>query len=192
MSLPALATQVDATTYGYTLDPATADALLLRASVRIRRAAGQPITPSTVTVELPVEHDLTVLLPAPPVISVTSVTQVQRDGTRTVLTGWRWDGVRLLLACPPAWPPPWRVDVEYQRGWSVIPDGVVELTCQVANRLASTPAGMEIGIRQESIDDYSRTFATDVLDVAGDLLPGEITALKRELGEVPAVWVVES
>jgi len=188
VSLPPLATQSDAVTWGYTLPTATADALLARASVRIRRAAGEPITPSTVTVELPVER-LAVLLPAPPVVTVQTVSAVADDGTLTALTGWRWDGERLLIPQETVTPTPTRVQVVYQRGWTVIPDGVVELTCQVANRLSLTPAGMDVGVRQRTIDDYSETFAVEQLDAAGDLLPGEITALRRELGAIN-VWTV--
>lgn len=188
MTLPALATQADAVALGYTLPTATADALLNRASVRIRRAARQPITLSTVTLELDVDR-YTVLLPAPPVVSVTSVSAVACDGTLTALTGWRWTGEALLLA-PLTIPLPTRVQVVYQRGWPVVPDGIVDLACQVANRLALTPAGMDIGVRQRTIDDYSETFATEQIDVAGDLLPGEVTALQRELGAVTGVWVV--
>ncbi|MGW6913713.1 hypothetical protein ACWGB8_07825 [Kitasatospora sp. NPDC054939] len=189
MSLPALATQADATAWGYTLPPERADALLSRASVRIRRAAGQPITPSTVTVQLDAEEDGTVTLPAPPVITVQQVRAVAADGTLTVVTGWVWDGERLRLPDPCTR----RVEVTYQRGWAVLPDGIVELTCQVAQRLADTPAtGMATGVRSEQIEDYSVTYAVEQLDAAGDLLPGELTALQRELGPVPKVWVVKS
>jgi hypothetical protein len=185
MSLPPLATTADATAYGYTLPPADADALLNRASVRIRRAAGQPITPSVVTVQLDVEDDA-VVLPAPPVVTVQQVQAVAPDGTLTTLTAWVWDTDRLRVpACSAT-----RIQATYQRGWQVVPDGIVELACQVANRLSLTPAGMDIGVRSRTIDDYSETFAVEQMDVAGDLLPGEETALKRELGAPPAAWVV--
>jgi hypothetical protein len=186
MSLPPLATQADASAWGYTLPPASADALLNRASVRIRRAAGQPITPSTVTIQLDADHG-TVTVPAPPVITVQQVQAVDPDdGTLTTMTGWWWDGDRLHL--PDCRTP--RVQVTYQRGWTVVPDGIVELTCQVANRLALTPAGMDVGVRSRTIEDYSETFAVEQLDVAGDLLPGELTALGRELGDPVDIWVV--
>jgi hypothetical protein len=188
--LPALATQADAVNWGYALPTATADALLSRASVRIRRAAGEPITPSTVTVELPVDR-YEVLLPAPPVISVQTVSSVADDGTLATLTGWRWDGEKLNLPCPMITPTPCRVLVVYQRGWTVVSDGLVELCCQVATRLSLTPNGMDVGIRERKVDDYSETYAVEMLDAAGDLLPGELTALRRELGELNA-WVVTS
>lgn len=191
MSLAPLATPEDATSYGYSLPADTALADLARASVRVRRAAGQPITPSVVTVNIRV-HSRWIELPAPPVIEVQDVQEVAEDGTTTPLTGWRWTGTYLLLphGCAE------EVQVTFQRGWVTTPDGVVELVCQVANRLANTPQGMDVGIRstQEIIDDYtsSTTFASEQVQVAGDLLPGELQALKRALGSVRDVWVVNS
>ncbi|HEY5834984.1 hypothetical protein [Streptomyces sp.] len=186
-----LATVADAEEYGYALPAGSADSLLLRASVRVRRAAGQPITPSVVTIEITPESRR-VQLPAPPVIEVQSVEEVADDGTTTALTGWRWDGTHLQLphGCPS------RIRVTYRRGWAPLPAGVVELVCQVADRLANTPKGMDVGIRSQSqtIDDYSTstTFAAEQVEVSGDLLPGELAALRRELGSVPGVWVVKT
>lgn len=191
MSQPPLASPADAEGYGYALPSASAYQWLARASVRVRRAAEQPITPSTVTLRLVAEGE-ELQLPAPPVIEVLSVMAVAVDGTTTALTGWWWDGTRLHLPghCRGA------VEVTYRRGWAVIPDGVVELVCQVADRLANTPKGMDVGIRTQSdtIDDYttSTTYASEQVQVSGDLLPGELTALRRELGCTPDVWVVSS
>lgn len=186
MSLPPLATDADAVSYGYTLPEASAGVLLARASVRIRRAAGQPITPSIVTLQVPVEGGL-VELPAPPVLEVQTVQAVAEDGTLTTVTSWWWDGEHLHLTTCLAH----RVQVTYRRGWEPLPDGVVELACSVADRLANTPRGMEVGVRQRSIDDYSETYAAEATQSAGDLLPGELTALQRELGG-RCVWVVKS
>lgn len=187
MSLSPLATTADATGYGYALPDASATELLNRASVRIRRAAGQPITPSTVTVQLAVDG-CTLELPAPPVIEVQTVDEVACDGTTSTLTGWWWDGEHLRL---PADCTAVRVQVTYQRGWDPLPAGIVELTCQVANRLANTPVGMEAGIRQRTIDDFSETYASEAMQSAGDLLPGELAALQRDLGG-RSVWVVST
>lgn len=182
-----LATPEQAAGYGYTLPDGTAEQLLARASVRVRRAAEQPITPSVVTIEI-LPESAAVELPAPPVIEVQSVDVVADDGTTTPLTGWWWDGTHLMLPdCPGS-----RLRVTYQRGWDPVPDGIVELVCQVASRLGSTPAGMDVGIRSQTIDDYSVTYASEQMQVAGDLLPGELAALRRELGAVPGVWVVSA
>ncbi|MFJ8109986.1 hypothetical protein [Streptomyces sp. NPDC096132] len=185
MPLPSLATEADATGYGYSLPSGSATALLARASARIRRAAGQPITASVVTVQLPVE-DGNVELPAPPVLEVQSVSSVDETGVLTTLTGWWWDGEHLhVTGCPS------RVQVAYRRGWDTLPDGIVELTCQVADRLASTPAGLAAGLRERAIDDYREVYATEALQATGDLLPSELAALQRELG-ARCVWVVGS
>ncbi|MFC4034544.1 hypothetical protein ACFO3J_24150 [Streptomyces polygonati] len=193
MTLDPLATLADAERFGYTLPPGEADSLLDRASVRVRRAAGQPITPSVVSIEISPDSRR-VQLPAPPVIEVQSVAEVAEDGSTTPLTGWRWDGTVLRL--PHHHGHRWDLLVTYRRGWDPVPDGAIELVCQVAHRLGNTPLGMDVGIRSQSqqIDDYqtSTTFAAEQVQVAGDLLPGELTALKRALGAVPAVWVVST
>ncbi|MCG6499459.1 hypothetical protein [Kitasatospora sp. A2-31] len=182
MSLPPLATSADATAYGYTLPAADADALLARASARIRRAAGQPITASTSTVRL-AEHDGVVTLPGPPVTAVASVVAVACDGTTSALSWWCWDGDQLTVPCGTG-----QVEVVYTHGYTVVPDGVVELTCSVAARFGAAPAGADGLLRSEQIDDYSRTFATEAIAAAGDLLPGERDALADALG-TPQAWM---
>ncbi|MGM9380339.1 hypothetical protein [Streptomyces antibioticus] len=184
MPLPPLATGADAVTYGYSLPPASAASLLARASARIRRAAGQPITPSTVTVQLNAD-DGKVELPAPPVLEVQSVSSVSQTGELTALTGWRWDGEHLHVGCLA------RIQVTYRRGWDPLPDGIVELACGVAERLASTTPGLTAGLRERAIDDYREVYATEAIQSGGDLMPGELAALQRELG-TRCVWVVGS
>lgn len=188
MSLPALATQADVAVWGYTLPSATADALLARASVRLRRAARESISVSTVTVQVDVDRGL-VELPAPPVVSVTDVQAVGDLGVLTPLvqgTDWWWDGEHVVLTCNQ--PRVFRVQATYSRGRTVIPEGVVELCCQVAVRMSMTPAGMDIGIRERKVDDYSETYAVEMIDAAGNLLPGELSALHDALG-TRNVWL---
>lgn len=186
MSLPPLATQADVAAYGYTLPPATADALLARASVRLRRAAKESISAATVTVQADVDCGM-VDLPAQPVISVTDVQAVAADGTLSELTGWWWNGDKLVMPSPTS-APVTRVQATYVRGRTAVPEGVVELTCQVAVRISLTPAGMDIGIRERKVDDYSETYATEQIDAAGNLLAGELAALRDALGS-RTVWV---
>jgi hypothetical protein len=188
--LPALATQADVANWGYTLPSDTADALLDRASVRLRRAAGEPITASTVTVQADVDRGV-VLLPAPPVISVSDVQAVASDGTLSALTGWWWNGEHLVMPQPLPVPCVSRVQATYLRGWATVPEGVVELTCQVAVRLSLTPAGMDVGIRQRTVDDYTEVYAVEQLDAAGNLLSGEMAALRDALS-LRDVWVTVS
>lgn len=186
MSLTPLATMSDVANWGYVLPAATGDALLDRASVRIRRAARESITPATVTVQTDVDGAV-VVLPAPPVISVTTVQAVASDGTLSTLTGWWWDGDRIVMPTDPLTCVS-RVQVTYVRGRTVVPEGIVELTCQVAVRMSLTPAGMDIGIRERRVDDYTEVYAVEQLDAAGNLLPGELAALHDALGG-RNVWV---
>jgi hypothetical protein len=187
--LPALATTQDAADYGYTLPPDTASALLTRASTRVRRAAGQPITQSTSTVRLNPDRN-TLVLPAPPITAVTAVSQVNLDGTLTALTegtDWIWDGDAITFASLTVA----RAEVTYTHGYATVPDGLVELVCQIANRLSATPDGTEGLLRQRSIDDYSETFATEAIAAAGDLLPSESAVIDSIFGD-PDVKMVSS
>lgn len=188
MTLASLATQADVANWGYTLPAGTADALLARASVRLRRAARESISVSTVTIQVDVDRGL-VDLPAPPVVAVSDVQAVGDLGVLTPLvqgTDWWWDGEHIVLTCTQ--PRVFRVQATYSRGRTVIPEGVVELCCQVAVRMSMTPAGMDIGIRERKVDDYSETYAVEMIDAAGNLLPGELSALHDALG-TRNVWL---
>lgn len=188
MTLPPLATMADVANWGYTLPTGQGDALLARASTRIRRAARESITTATVTAQADVDAGL-VELPAPPIVSVTTVQAVATDGTLTTLTGWWWDGEHIVMPDPSITPYcVTRVQATYVRGRTVVPEGIVELTCQVAVRMSLTPAGMDIGIRERRVDDYTEVYAVEQLDAAGNLLPGELTALRDALGG-RTVWV---
>lgn len=194
--LPALATTDDATGYGYTLPDTTGAALLARASARIRRAAAQTITSTTVTLTLEPRREEEhfagrwagrehVVLPSPPITAVEQVLTVPTDGTQPQpIEGWAWDGEERVWL-------PWgtgRVAVTYTRGFDPVPDGLVELCCEVAYRLGQTPDGEGL-IRQQSVDDYSVTFATEQIVAGGDLMPGELAALQRLLGSPRALMV---
>jgi len=188
----------DAVRLGYTLPAGEGEALLRRASARIRRAARQHISSITSTIRVRVE-DGTVVLPGNPITAVTSVTQLAEDGGQAV-TGWRWDGrdqVHSINAPPPSQLPvyacwPTDVLVTYTHGLTIIPDELLDLVCSVAARIGSGPAsgGMEAGVRSESIDDYSVTYAVEALDAASGLLPGEETELRRFLGSPPSAYAV--
>ena len=159
--------------------------MLARASARLRRAAGQQITRTTSTVRLTSWRGH-VVLPSPPVSAVTAVLQVKWDGTTTAATGWLWDGYdRVNRVCGD-------VIVTYTHGLDPMPDELLDLVCSVASRLGATPSGggMEAGIRSESIDDYSVTYAAEGLTMASGLLEGEIASLHSILGAPPTAWVV--
>jgi hypothetical protein len=189
MALPTpLATQADAHRLGYTLESGREESLLARASARIRRAAGKHITSITSTVRVDVEN-CRALLPGGPVTAVSAVAYTADDGG-TAITGWRWNGYdkieRLWLK-----PCATQVNVTYTHGLTSIPDELAELVCSVAQRLGpeDTATGMTAGIRSESIDDYSVTYAAEAREDAGSLLPGEERQLARILG-TPTAFVV--
>lgn len=172
--LPSLATPEDAVRLGYALPAGAEGAFLERASTRIRRAAGQPITRDISTVLLPVE-DHRVKLLAPPVHEVLEVEYAGDDGQITDLPGWKWDGADRITI--PARLFVKLVQVTYSHGFDPVPDELVDLCCAVASRLGASPAGMEAGIRQQSIDNYSVTYAAEQIATSSGLLPGEEKAL---------------
>ncbi len=184
--MAALASLPDAIRLGYTLTPGQEESLLLRASARIRRVAGHPISSTTSTVRYTVE-DGSVTLLSPPITAVTTVAKLAEDGG-TTLTGWRWYGGTRIGSI--GW---WgQVNVTYTHGFTVISDELKDLVCSVAARLGASPgaSGMEAGVRSESIDDYSVTYAGEALKIAADLLDGEKTALQQILGSPPSAYVV--
>lgn len=202
--MASLAGVADAARLGYTLAAGSEEFFLARATARIRRAAGQQISSMTSTVRCRVE-DGTAVLPGPPITAVASVTRLAEDGGAAV-TGWRWDGRERVHGIT-AWPlvssgfysysqacRQADVDITYTHGLVTIPDELLDLVCSVAVRLGSSGSsdatGMEAGIRSESIDDYSVTYASDVLETASGLLPGEEASLRDLLGMPPSAYVV--
>lgn len=185
--MASLATQPDAIRFGYTLPSGEEEFFLARASARIRRAAGQQISQTTSTVRLKVDCG-TAILPGPPITAVATVAKLAADGG-TTLTGWEWDGHDRVTCIP------WYKDVNitYTHGFAAIPDELVEFVCSVAARLGSAPSsgGMEAGIRSESIDDYSVTYASEAVETASGLLQGEEEQLRAFLGEPPSAYVVK-
>ena len=183
-----LASQADAARLGYTLESGRESELLARASARIRRAAGQHITSITSTVRVDVERGRAIL-PGGPVTAVASVAYTADDGGDEI-TGWRWNGYDTITGL---WlkPGATQADATYTHGFVHSPDALVELVCSVAQRLgtADSATGMAAGIRSESIDDYSVTYASEARVDAATLLPGELDALAQILGR-PTVHVV--
>jgi hypothetical protein len=184
--MASLASLADVVRFGYSLPSGEEEALLARASARIRRAAGQQITSTESTVRLPVNCGA-VTLPGPPITAVSAVERVAEDGGAAVM-GWKW-GSGDKVTNVSVWGD---VMVTYTHGFPDIPEELVELVCSVAARLGNTPnsGGMEAGIRSEAIDDYTVTFASEALELASGLLPGEETALSRVIGDPPTAYMV--
>ena len=160
-TLPPLVTAADMAAYGY---PPASDAVLARASARVRRYTGQQITRGTSTVTLNGVGPW--LLPQRPVVAVTSA--VDADG-QPVAFEVRGQHV-YVDGCPP-------VTVTYEHGWDQLPDGLVEVVCQIANRLATQPDAVASGVRQESAGGEAITWSVEALEGSAGLTPAERKAL---------------
>jgi hypothetical protein len=144
------------------VDAAAADLALASASAVIRRWTRQTITRVTDDeVQLRVIDCAELVLPQRPVVSVSEV-----KVNALVLNDWVLSGDRLLrtggwryLPGTSTYPDPGIVQVTYTHGWEDIPDEVRAVCLDLAASTVSNP-GM---LRQESIDDYSRTLAAESL-----------------------------
>src|ERR1051326_7851436 len=198
--LPPLASPSDAVALGYSLPADKAQAVLTRASTRIRSYSRQQITRvenDTQTYRL---TDGAIRLPQRPADKPTAVVANNQFGVSFPLTYFTWDG--WLLECPHKRPSlywqPWNIwpldwaglclctaftaTVTYGPGFTPLPDELVDLNCSVAERIGNTAAGMESGIRSEGVGDYTVTFSTDSLDTASGLLPGEKLTVDQIFG----------
>jgi hypothetical protein len=178
-----------------TLDPDQAALALRRASARVRKYCRQEITlVENETITLP-GNGRVLRLPQRPiivddahpltVIELFGISNVEyealelRDFTRisTELTrGEAWWAPTRLMGWP--WMRPqgiWaqRVRVTYSHGYAEIPDDIVDVVLDVAAMSLTNPQGL----RAESIDDYSRTFAAETIG-SGKLDPAHQEALR--------------
>lgn len=182
MSPTPLATQADLEdALQRSLDPSQAAFALRRASARVRKYTRQEITlveNDTITLpgngrilrlpQRPLVLDDTHLLTVVELFGITDVEYAAlegRDYTRigTELTrGEAWWAPTRLMGWP--WLRPqgvWaqRVRVTYSHGYTEVPDDIVDVVCDLAAMNLTNPQGL----RSESIDDYSRTFASETI-----------------------------
>lgn len=173
-----------------TAETARVGALLSDVSARVRNYTGREFTQRTSTVRLRV-HNGRLVLPQRPVVSITSITAINRDGTAgPVIAGWYWDGLYTVtlplpgqIANGPEWPDysAWgafnrSVDIVYVHGDPVVPDIVVAVVCSIVMR-AFGRKPEEGGMTSESIDGYS--YSVGAIGAAGALgmFPDEQAAL---------------
>ena len=163
MALPPFATAAElAAMVQAPVDAAAADLALASASAVIRRWTRQTFTRvADDVVQLRVIDPCELVLPQRPVVSVAQVLV-----NSVVLVDWVLSGDRLLrtggwrhLPGTTSYPDPGLVQVTYTHGWDEIPDEVRAVCLDLAASTVSNP-GM---LRQESIDDYSRTLASESL-----------------------------
>jgi hypothetical protein len=184
MALPPLATTADLRNAGASGTDAELDLALRRASARVRRYTRQDITF--------VENDPFVLpggervlrLPQYPlvvddahpltVVEVADFSGVEweavegRDYSRLgneLTRGYPWQAPTRLMGWPwnraqGVWAP--KVRGAYSHGYSEIPDDLMDVVLDLATMNLSNPENL----RQVSIDDYQRTFASETIGSA--------------------------
>lgn len=168
MALPPLATPADAATYGY---EDVSEAMLARASARVRRYTRLDITAGTSTVTLSGPGPWR--MPQRPVTSITSVTDENGDPVRYEL-----DGQFLSADTYP-------VTVEYSHGYAELPDALVELVSAIASRMQSMPASVAAGAQTEQAGSETVTWGAQAYASTSGLLPSEEKALDTLFPIIP-------
>jgi hypothetical protein len=162
------------------IDPTQAALAIRRASARVRRWTRQTITVvQGETIVLP-GGDRVLRLPDRPlivdannplaVVELADLGGVQitcienRDYIRTgdeLTRGYPWYAPGRLMGWPRrnlgVWAP--RVQITYSHGYQDVPDDIVDVVLDLATMNLTNPQGL----RQETIDDYSRTFASETI-----------------------------
>jgi hypothetical protein len=160
--LPPLATTTDLVTYGY---DTVADAFLYRASARVRRFTRQRITPGTSVVVLHGQGPW--LLPERPVREIVSVLDDNGQAVEHTL-----NGPFLSAHCRTP------ITVSYDHGFLDLPDGLVELVCSIASRLAQTPSAVAMGARTEQAGSETVTWGAEAYAGTTGLTAEERNALR--------------
>jgi hypothetical protein len=146
-------------------DYVVTDGMLARASSRIRTYTRQHVTVGESTALLPGPGPW--LLPQRPVRAVTSV--VDRDGQPV---DYRLDG-QLLHA------PAEGVTATFAHGFDPVPDGLLELCAQIADRLSTQPKELTEGVQQETVGGITRGFGSWAAGGVAELTPAERTVIDR-------------
>lgn len=184
MALPPLATTADLQDAGATGSDAALDLALRRASARVRRYTRQDITlVDDETIVLP-GGERTLRLPQYPLVvddahALTVVEVADFDGIEwtavegrdysrlgnELTRGYPWQAPTRLMGWPwnraqGVWAP--KVRVTYSHGYSEVPDDIVDVVLDLATMNLANPENL----RQVSIDDYQRTFASETIGSA--------------------------
>lgn len=146
------------------VEAAHAEMALRLASGLVRSHTGQRITLTTGATYVLAGGGTAVRLPQRPVVTGAghplTVVELAEYGTAELsatehLTYTRLDD-ELRRRCG-TWSP--RVQVTYSHGYTNVPDDIVAVVLDIAGRALTNPAGL----RSVSIDDYTRTFATETV-----------------------------
>lgn len=172
--LAPLATQTDATAFGM---GTISEGAFYRASARVRGYTGLNLTEDTYEI---LARGQIVQLPQRPVIGVTSVVDEDGNAVDWVL---RAGGV-LNTACSG------NLTIEYDAGYTTLPDALVELVCTIAQRLDTVDPAAAAGVQQETGGSESVTFGFDSYNAISELTTGEKRALDRLFPKRPGVVVM--
>jgi len=170
MALQPLVTLEQAFEWGFTgLDPFA----LLRASARIRGHLRQQVTlgTSTITARGPVFR-----LPQRPVVTASTVT----DGAGNAVAFTRAGSLLTVESLD-------LVSVTYTHGYTTLPDELVELCCQVAQRLGTPNEPLAQGVQQQTAPGFSVGYGWDAWKAQSGLTQGEKDALRRYWPPLPDV-----
>ncbi|MGW1102713.1 hypothetical protein [Streptomyces sp. NPDC002540] len=184
MALPPLATAADLEATGATGSDAQLEMALRRASARVRRYTRQDITFVVGdTIDLP-GGGRVLRLPQYPlvvdsgnpltVVEVADFSGIEwtalqdRDYSRLgneLTRGYPWQAPTRLMGWPynraqGVWAP--KVRVTYSHGYAEVPDDILDVVLDLATMNLSNPENL----RQVSIDDYQRTFASETIGSA--------------------------
>ncbi|MFE9949293.1 hypothetical protein ACFYRJ_17380 [Streptomyces sp. NPDC005531] len=184
MALPPLATAADLEDAGATGSDAQLEMALRRASARVRRYTRQDITFATGdTITLP-GGERVLRLPQYPlvvdegnpltVVEAADFSGIEwealenRDYSRLgneLTRGYPWQAPTRLMGFPwnraqGVWAP--KVRVTYSHGYAEVPDDIVDVVLDLATMNLANPENL----RQVSIDDYQRTFASETIGSA--------------------------
>lgn len=176
-----LATQADATAYGY---GTIATAMFARASARVRGYTRQVITAQTTTITA---RGPLIQLPQRPVNTITSVTDVSDPDAPVTLTSDEWT-VRAggILETPNYGG---NLTVVYTSGWATLPDELIELVCGLASRLTNITPAVGSGVQQETGGSESVTYGFDSYNAISELSTGEKRVLDRLFPERAGIVV---
>lgn len=184
MALPPLATAADLEAAGATGSDAQLEMALRRASARVRRYTRQDITfVIGDTIDLPggervlrlpqyplavdADHPLTVIEVAD--FSGIEWTALEnRDYSRLgneLTRGYPWQAPMRLMGWPynraqGVWAP--KVRITYSHGYTEVPDDIMDVVLDLATMNLANPENL----RQVSIDDYQRTYASETIGSA--------------------------
>lgn len=138
---------------------------LARASSRIRTYTRQQVTVGTSTALLPGPGPW--LLPQRPVVAVIAVVDADGQPAQYWLQG------QVLHAAGED------LTVTFDHGFNPVPDGLLEVCAQIADRLSTQPKALAEGVQQETVGGITRGFGSWAAGAVAELTPAERLVIDR-------------